>query len=69
MSLVGRMTPYLAHRSRVIACKALLSDGQSNPEKRAGEKHIQFKASRIGFDRQYLVARMVIHSRKANPNP
>ena len=66
MSLVARMTPYLAHRSRVIACKALLSDGQSNPGKRVGKAH-SVQAFTHRFDRQYLVARMVIHSRKANP--
>ena len=55
-------TPFPRHRVQGPAIGRAIESGE-----KGGEKHIQFKASRIGFDRQYLVARMVIHSRKANP--
>jgi hypothetical protein len=45
---------------------ALLSDGQSNPQKR-WRKADSVQAFTNRFDRQYLVAIMVIHSRNANP--
>jgi hypothetical protein len=61
--------PILAHRFRVTACKALLSGRAIESREKGGEEHIQVQASRIGSIRQYLVARMVIHSREANPYP
>ena len=69
MSLVARMTPYWHTVSASSRAKPCYPDGQSNPGKRVGKSTIKFKPSRIGSIRQYLVARMVIHSREANPYP
>jgi hypothetical protein len=69
MSLVARMTPYWHTVSASSRAKPCYPDGQSNPGKRVGKSTFKFKPSRIGSIRQYLVARMVIHSREANPYP
>jgi hypothetical protein len=69
MSLVARMTPYWHTVSASSRAKPCYPDGQSNPGKRAGKRTFKFKPSRIGSIGHYLVARMVIHSREANPTP
>jgi hypothetical protein len=57
----------LAHRFRVIACKALLSGRAIESREKVGKSTFKFKPSRIGSIRQFPVARMVIHGREANP--
>jgi hypothetical protein len=69
MSLVARMTPYWRTVSASSRAKPCYPDGRSNPGKREGKSTFRFKPSRISSIRQYLVTRMVIHSREANHCP
>ena len=43
--------PILAHRFRVIACKALLSGRAIESREKGGEKHIQVQAFTHRFDK------------------
>jgi hypothetical protein len=69
MSLVAGMNPYGHTVSASSRAKPCYPDGRSNPGKREGKSTFRFKPSRISSIRQYLVTRMVIHSREANHCP